>query len=228
MFWDGPGGNGKDVLKSLLENAFGAKGKRNCGFTGEMPNDYITTEATGGSGDAPTAALAGLMTSKCRIVFVNEPLKVPDKKNKGDGYRLAVTKVKYTTGGGKVAYRALYKDMATGIPALNVITQCNGIPDYQDAMKSKEGGDALDRRIITLPMRFSFKTKQKMEIAIARDGDDTRWSPENPNGKYKLADMVYDNAFKQKRFYSEFMAAASGGRPLTRTFARAVRGTTRQ
>ena len=151
MFWNGSGGNGKDCLKALLENAFGCGTEGN--FTGELPNDYITSKAQGSGGNAASALLAAVMIDKVRIAFLNEPTKTDEKAGAktGSGYALDVEKTKYLTGGGKVSYRALCGAQQCSKPTFNLIVACNGIP-------------ALDRRIIALPFRFNFMSSEKLEV----------------------------------------------------------------
>lgn len=134
MVWTGSGGNGKGVLKMLMQRAFG-------NLHHEPPATFLTSERP--SADKPSADLVSL--EYARSVFCSEP---ESGKKANSGF------VKYITGNDIINARNVHeKNIRAYRPRFLVTLLCNAIPLFQGAETEVRG---LWRRLKIIKFEMEF------------------------------------------------------------------------
>lgn len=160
MVWTGSGGNGKGILKLLMQRAF-------CDTHHEPPATFLTSERP--SADKPAADLVGL--EHARSVFCSEP---ENGRKANSGF------VKYITGNDVVNVRNVHEKVARSYrPRFLITLLCNAIPLFQGAETEVRG---LWRRlkIIKFEMEFVEHPQKSYERKLDHQLEERTesWGPE--------------------------------------------------
>ena len=134
----GIGGNGKGLLSSIIEKAFGD-------YFYQVPNTFLTTNF---QGEAPNSSLYNCKGK--RYVLITEPAK---GNNKDDDVKFNVEFVKSITGGDTITTRQQHGTNISYKPLFTPFLQCNNKPDSD---KLERG---ITRRFKILPYENKFVDK---------------------------------------------------------------------
>lgn len=129
-FWLGTGANGKTVLVTLLEKAFGE-------YKGTVPVTLVTRERLEiGKPNPEVAALVGV-----RLAVMQETSKT-DKINEGP--------MKDLTGGDPITARAMYKEPFTFRPQFKMVLCTNNLPEIE----SQDDGTWRRVKVVDFESKF--------------------------------------------------------------------------
>jgi len=131
--WTGCGSNGKGVLMSLIEKAFGD-------YYYSADNKFLTGSVKTGQSDSTLYNCRGK-----KIVMVSEP-----QKAETNTVQYNIEKIKSLTGRDSQTCRTLYKENITFRPTFTLFCQCNQIPSLDKAEH------AINRRFVCVPFNHKF------------------------------------------------------------------------
>lgn len=138
--WSGSGGNGKGLLMTIIQNAFGE-------YFNIPDNQFLTTRYKSG------AANSSLYNTKNKkIVMISEP----EGDDKGE-LQFNLEFVKKLTGRDLITTRTLYKENETFKPKFNLFVQCNDKPTFDRV------DNAVRRRFIDINFPNQFVDEPKYD-----------------------------------------------------------------
>ena len=164
--WSGIGGNGKGVLMSLIESAFGK-------YFLAPDSKFLTSSIAYGSADMALYRCRGK-----KIVMSSEPEGQDSKVIKFN-----IEKIKKLTGGDTQTARTMYQEPIEFKPSFSLFCQCNEKPPLD-----KVGNDMIRRVLcVCFPNKFCIKKEGETYGEFEKEGD--------PNLKAKLSEPKYYQQF---------------------------------
>lgn len=164
--WVGSGGNGKGVLSTLLNKALGK-------LFYQADSQFLTTKYKGQSANSTLYNCKGK-----KFVMVSEP-EMGEGQNE---LKFNIEFLKKITGRDDITCRALRENNITYTPTFNLICQTNEKPSLNAI------DEAIKRRLLIIPFKYSFVDTPKLSFQKKRDNS---LKDKLSNEKYYISFMMY-------------------------------------
>lgn len=156
--WLGSGGNGKGILRDLMQNTLG-------NYFGTMEIDYLIDTRHQGHANSADPIMARLKNA--RLVITTEP---------NGGANLRCNKLKQLSGNDSVTVRHLYGESFSFVPKFKLIIQTN----KQVAVDGSDGGIKRRLSFIEFPNKFvdnpTKPNERKIDINLSEKLKDNKYS----------------------------------------------------